>query len=261
MRRLPSWWLVTSLALATACGKADDKADAPAEAAPAAEPAAAGPAAIVTVIYNTPKDTAAFEKYYRETHLPLVSANQQEIGFTRADLTRFSSNLDGSKPAYYRQAELYFPSMEAAKKGMATAGFKKVADDLANFASGGLTGLLAVETSEATEASTGEPMAIVTVIYKQPKDTTAFEKYYAETHVPLVGANQQEIGFTRAELTRFDSNLDGSAPALYRQAELYFPSMEALKKGTATAGFKKVAGDLPNFATGGLDGLIAVETR
>jgi uncharacterized protein (TIGR02118 family) len=261
MRRLPSWWLVTSLALATACGKADDKADAPADAVPAAEPAAAGPAAIVTVIYNTPKDTAAFEKYYRETHLPLVSANQQEIGFTRADLTRFSSNLDGSKPAYYRQAELYFPSMEAAKKGMATAGFKKVADDLANFASGGLTGLLAVETSEATEASTGEPMAIVTVIYKQPKDTAAFEKYYAETHLPLVGANQQEIGFTRAELTRFDSNLDGSAPALYRQAELYFPSMEALKKGTATAGFKKVAGDLPNFATGGLDGLIAVETR
>lgn len=262
MRRLPSWRLVTSLALATACGKADDKADAPADAAPAAEPAAAaGPAAIVTVIYNTPKDTAAFEKYYRETHLPLVSANQQEIGFTRADLTRFSSNLDGSKPAYYRQAELYFPSLDDAKKGMATAGFKKVADDLANFASGGLTGLLAVETSEATEASTGEPMAIVTVIYKQPKDTAAFEKYYAETHLPLVGANQQEIGFTKAELTRFDSNLDGSAPALYRQAELYFPSMAALKQGTATPGFKKVADDLPNFATGGLDGLIAVETR
>jgi uncharacterized protein (TIGR02118 family) len=83
----------------------------------------------------------------------------------------------------------------------------------------------------------------------------------AETHLPLVGANQQEIGFTKAELTRFDSNLDGSAPALYRQAELYFPSMAALKQGTATPGFKKVADDLANFATGGLDGLIAVETR
>ena len=104
-------------------------------------------------------------------------------------------------------------------------------------------------------------MAIVTVIYKQPKDTAAFEKYYAETHVPLVGANQAEIGFTKAELTKFESNVDGSAPALYRQAELYFPSMDALKKGTATAGFKKVAGDLPNFATGGLDGLVAVETQ
>jgi uncharacterized protein (TIGR02118 family) len=260
MRRLPSWWLVTSLALAAACGKADDKAaGAPADAAPAAEPA--GPAAIVTVLYNTPKDTAAFEKYYRETHLPLVSSNQQEIGFTRADLTRFSSNLDGSKPAYYRQAELYFPSMEAAKQGLATPGFKKVADDLTNFASGGLTGLLAVETSDATEASEGQPMAIVTVIYKQPKDPAAFEKYYAESHVPLVGASQQEIGFSKAELTRFESNLDGSPPALYRQAELYFPSMAALTKGTATPAFKKVAGDLPNFATGGLDGLIAVETR
>jgi hypothetical protein len=36
--------------------------------------------------------------------------------------------------------------MEDAKKGMATPGFKKVADDLANFASGGLDGLVAVET-------------------------------------------------------------------------------------------------------------------
>jgi len=262
MRRLSSWWLVPSLALAVACGKADDKAaGAPADAGTAEPTAPAGPMAIVTVIYNTPKDTAAFEKYYRETHLPLVSANQQEIGFIRADLTRFSSNLDGSKPAYYRQAELYFPSLEDARKGMATPGFKKVADDLANFASGGLTGLLAVETSEPSEASVGEPMAIVTVIYKQPKDTAAFEKYYGETHLPLVGANQSEIGFSRAELTRFESNLDGSAPALYRQAELYFPSMAALEKGTATPGFKKVTGDLPNFATGGLDGLIAVETR
>lgn len=259
MRRLSSWWLVT-FAVATACGKAEDKAaDAPADAAPAAD-APAGPGAIVTVIYNAPKDTAAFEKYYHDVHLPLVSANQPEIGFTRADLTRFTSNLDGKKPTYYRQAELYFPSLEAAKKGMATPGFKKVGDDLANFASGGLTGMLAVETSPATEATSGEPMAIATVLYKQPKDTAAFEKYYAETHLPLVGANQQEIGFTKAELTKFESNLDGSAPALYRQAELYFPSMDALKKGTATPGFKKVAGDLANFATGGLDALVAVET-
>ena len=262
MRCLPSWRLVTSLALTTACGSQDKPADAPAGAAPTAEPAApTGPAAILTVIYNHPKDTAAFEKYYRDVHLPLVSAHQQEIGFTRADLTRFTGNLDGKKPTYYRQAELYFPSLDAARKGMATEGFKKVGDDLTNFATGGLTGLVATETSEATDGSGGEPMAIVTVIYKQPKDTAAFEKYYAETHVPLVGANQPEIGFTRAELTKFESSLDGSAPALYRQAELYFPSMDALKKGTATPGFKKVADDLANFASGGLDALVAVETR
>jgi uncharacterized protein (TIGR02118 family) len=212
------------------------------------------------VIYNTPKDAAAFEKYYKETHVPLVVANQDEIGFKRADLTKFESTLDGKKPGFYRQAELYFDSMEDLQKGVATPGFKKVADDLGNFASGGLLGMVATTTNEH-EAGSGEPGAIVTVIYKAPKDTTAFEKYYAETHVPLVVSSQPEIGFTRAELTRFNSNLDGSKPARYRQAELYFPSMEAAKKGIATPAFKKVGDDLANFASGGLDALIGAETQ
>jgi uncharacterized protein (TIGR02118 family) len=263
MRRVPSWWLVPSLALSAACGKPADKAAEPPAEAPAAEAAApaGGPKAIVTVIYNTPKDTAKFEKYYREVHLPLVSANQAEIGFVKADLTRFQANLDGTPPTYYRQAELYFNSMDDLKKGTATPGFKKVADDLANFADGGLTGMIAVETNEPATVGSDAPMAIVTVIYKQPKDTAAFEKYYADTHLPLVTANQAEIGFVKADLTRFASNLDGSPPALYRQAELYFKSMDDLKKGTATAGFKKVADDLKNFADGGLVGMTAVETK
>jgi uncharacterized protein (TIGR02118 family) len=266
MRRVPSWWLVPSLALSAACGKPADKApaaeadSAPAQAA-APAPAAAGPKAIVTVIYNIPKDTAKFEKYYREKHLPLVSSAQDEIGFTKADLDRFQHNLDGSKPAFYRQAELYFNSMDDLKKGTATDGFKKVADDLKNFADGGLTGMIAVETNEPATVSGDAPMAIVTVIYKQPKDTAAFEKYYAEKHLPLVTANQAEIGFVKADLTRFVSNLDGSPPAFYRQAELYFKSKADLDKGVKTAGFKKVADDLKNFATGGLVGMTAIETK
>jgi uncharacterized protein (TIGR02118 family) len=239
-----------------ACSKPADK---PAEAPPpdsaaAAAPAApAGPQAIVTVIYNTPKDTAAFEKYYRETHLPLVSAKQQEIGFTKAELTRFTSTLDGKKPTFYRQAELYFNSMDDLKKGTATPGFKAVGDDLAKFATGGLLGMVAVETGDRGAAACP---ALVTVIYNTPKDSGAFESYYSATHLPLVGAGQSEIGFTRADLTRFESNLDGSAPAKYRQAELCFNSMDELKKGTATPAFKKVGDDLPRFATGGLSALI-----
>jgi uncharacterized protein (TIGR02118 family) len=222
--------------------------------------APARPAAIVTVLYNAPKSAAAFEKYYKETHIPLVVANQGEIGFKRADLTKFESSLDGKKPAFYRQAELYFESMDDLQKGVATPGFKKVADDLGNFATGGLVGMVATTTNEH-EAGSGDPGAIVTVIYKAPKDTAAFEKYYADTHVPLVVNSQQEIGFTRAELTRFNANLDGSKPARYRQAELYFPSLAAAKKGLATPAFKKVGDDLANFASGGLDALIGVETK
>ena len=37
--------------------------------------------------------------------------------------------------------------------------------------------------------------------------------------------------------------------------------MDALKKGTATAGFKKVADDLKNFATGGITGMVASTTN
>jgi uncharacterized protein (TIGR02118 family) len=260
--RFSSWLLVPAFVFAAACSKAGDKgAQTPADTTAAAAPAPAGPVAIVTVLYNPPKDTAAFEKYYRETHVPLVVANQKEIGFTRADLTKFTSTADGKKPPYYRQAELYFNSMDDLKKGTATEGFKKVADDLKNFATGGLTGMVATATNTHESGSGGAPAAIVTVIYKTPKDTAAFEKYYAETHLPLVTANQSEIGFERAELTKFDANLDGSPPSRYRQAELYFPSMDALKKGIATPEFKKVAGDLGKFASGGLDALVGVETK
>jgi uncharacterized protein (TIGR02118 family) len=220
-----------------------------------------GPMAIVTVLYNQPKDTAAFEQYYKTTHVPLVVANQKEIGFVRADLTKLASTADGKKPTFYRQAELYFNSMDDLKKGTATAGFKKVADDLPKFATGGLIGMIATTTNNHGTGSAEAPAAIVTVIYKTPKDTAAFEKYYAETHIPLVVASQGQIGFERAELTKFDSNLDGSKPARYRQAELYFPSMDALKKGIATPAFKEVAGDLPKFATGGFDALVGGETK
>ena len=80
---------------------ADKPADAPSSDTTAAiAPAAVGPQAIVTVIYNPPKDTKAFERYYSETHLPLVTSKQQEIGFAKAELTRFTSTLDGKKPTF-----------------------------------------------------------------------------------------------------------------------------------------------------------------
>jgi uncharacterized protein (TIGR02118 family) len=263
MHRRSSWLLVSAFVLA-ACSKPADRGAASSGAdttATTATPAAAGPMAILTVLYNHPKDPAAFERYYKATHIPLVVANQNEVGFVRADLTKFISTADGKKPTFYRQAELYFKSMDDLKKGMASAGFKKIADDLPKFATGGLTGMIATASNTHEPSSGAAPAAIVTVIYRTPKDTAAFEKYYSDSHLPLVTSNQKDIGFEKAELTKFTSNLDGSAPARYRQAELYFSSLAALKKGTATAAFKKVAGDLPKFATGGFDALIGVETK
>jgi uncharacterized protein (TIGR02118 family) len=212
--------------------------------------------AFVTVVYNIPKDPAAFEKYYWETHVPLVQAKAAEIGFTAAELTKFDATLDGKAPTYYRQAVLWFPDMTALEKGTATAGFKAVGDDLANFATGGLIAMVGQQTNDASPLLTGDTTAFVTVLYNAPKDARAFEAYYAGTHLPIVGNHAAEIGFTRAELTSLARNLDGSAASFYRQAKLYWPNAAGRTAGTGTAGFKAVGDDLPKFADGGLTALV-----
>src|SRR5205807_3678106 len=102
---------------------------------------------------------------------------------------------------------------------------------------------------------------VAMVLYNQPKDTAAFEKYYAEKHVPLFAAHAQEIGVTRAELVKFAPGTDGKPAAIYREADLRWDTKEAMEKGLATPGFKAVSGDLPTFATGGFTVLTGVKTN
>jgi len=109
-------------------------------------------------------------------------------------------------------------------------------------------------------APAGVQWAVV-VLYNQPKDTAAFEKYYAEKHVPLFASHAQEIGVTRAELVRFSPSADGKPAPIYREADLRWDSQEARDKGMATAGFKAVAADLPVFATGGFTVLLGAKTN
>jgi uncharacterized protein (TIGR02118 family) len=109
-------------------------------------------------------------------------------------------------------------------------------------------------------AAAGVRWAVI-VLYNQPKDTGAFERYYAETHVPLFASHAQEIGVTRAELVKFAATIDGQRPTLYRMADLRWESRDALERGIATPGFKAVAADLANFATGGVTVLIGGKTN
>jgi uncharacterized protein (TIGR02118 family) len=109
-------------------------------------------------------------------------------------------------------------------------------------------------------AAPGVQWALV-VLYNQPKDTAAFEKYYAEKHLPLLASHAQEIGATRGELIRFSPSADGKPAPVYREADLRWDSKEARDKGMATAGFKAVAGDLPTFATGGFTVLLGTKTN
>ena len=90
----------------------------------------------IAVLYGHPVDPQAFERYYEQKHLPLASKMN---GVARLELTRFGPSPDGSKPAYYRMAELYFDSEAQAQTTLGSPEGKATVADLPNFATGGVT--------------------------------------------------------------------------------------------------------------------------
>ena len=89
-----------------------------------------------TVLYGQPESTGAFEKYYSDTHLPLAA---KVGGIIKTEFTKFLPNPDGSAPAYYRMAELYFSGAAEMQQTFDSVEGKAMAADLSNFASGGVT--------------------------------------------------------------------------------------------------------------------------
>jgi|ERR1035437_304515 uncharacterized protein (TIGR02118 family) len=90
----------------------------------------------VTLLYGHPKDPEAFEKYYKETHLPIASKMK---GVTKLELTKFLSAPDGGMAAYYRMAELYFSSPSEMEQTLGSPEGQAAVADLPNFATGGVT--------------------------------------------------------------------------------------------------------------------------
>ncbi len=136
MRRSSLSVFLTALVLAMACSRPAPQ-----------QQAGAGVQWGVFVLYNQPKDTAAFEKYYAEKHLPLLASHAQEIGATRTELMKFAATIDGQRPGVYRMADLRFESRAALEQGIATPGFKAIGADVANFATGGVTVLIGEKTN------------------------------------------------------------------------------------------------------------------
>lgn len=92
-------------------------------------------------------------------------------------------------------------------------------------------------------------MIKVTVLFNHPANSREFERYYAETHLPLAAKMQ---GFSRLELTRFGPGPDGGRPPYYRMAELYFPSQAQMQTTLGSAEGQAAVADIGNFATGGV---------
>ena len=93
----------------------------------------------LSVLYGHPADPAAFEAYYWGTHLPLAAGVP---GMGRSEITKGLPGPDGSPPPFYRLFEAWFDSPTHLAAVSGTDEWKRVADDLSNFASGGVTLLL-----------------------------------------------------------------------------------------------------------------------
>jgi uncharacterized protein (TIGR02118 family) len=96
-------------------------------------------------------------------------------------------------------------------------------------------------------------MASLIVLYKTPKDTAAFDKYYAETHIPIA---KKIPGLRRYEISRGPVASPGGAMGVHLVATLTFDSMAAIQSALASAEGQAAAADVPVFATGGADMLM-----
>jgi uncharacterized protein (TIGR02118 family) len=90
------------------------------------------------VLYNTPAEPAAFDRYYHETHIPIA----KKIPGLRS--YRISTGpvqaLAGNAP--HLVAILDFDSMADLSAALASPGGQAAAADVPNFASGGVTLLI-----------------------------------------------------------------------------------------------------------------------
>lgn len=95
---------------------------------------------------------------------------------------------------------------------------------------------------------------VVNVMYNAPTDPRAFEDYYAATHLPIAG-NIPMV--EKIVLLKGMAGPDGSAPAFYRMAQLYFADAATMATAMATPEAQAATSDIANFATGGASVLIA----
>jgi len=90
--------------------------------------------------------------------------------------------------------------------------------------------------------------AKLVVMYPQPSDVDAFEKRYADEHVPM--AVEKLAGKSKIVATRILGAPSGT-PAFHRYVEVCFPSMDALNACAASHGGQETLAHGADMSTGG----------
>ena len=96
-------------------------------------------------------------------------------------------------------------------------------------------------------------MARLVVLYKTPTDPAAFDKYYAETHIPIA---KKIPGLRRYEVSRGPVVTPGGPSSFHLIATLHFDNLAAIQQAFASPEGQAAGGDVAKFATGGADMLM-----
>ncbi len=94
----------------------------------------------LVVTYGQPQDPAAFDQHYAETHVPLV---HKIPNLRRFEAGKVLGTPDGSPAPSYYMALLYFDTAEDLQTAFGTPEGQAAGADVATFASGGATMMIA----------------------------------------------------------------------------------------------------------------------
>jgi uncharacterized protein (TIGR02118 family) len=107
------------------------------------------PGAKLVVLYPRPTDLDAFERAYVDEHIPM--AQESIAGATKLVLAKAVGAPDGVPP-FHRVAEIYFDSLDALQRSLATPSTQAVAQHAVSISSGGPPVFLVCEEQVVTPA-------------------------------------------------------------------------------------------------------------
>ena len=93
-------------------------------------------------------------------------------------------------------------------------------------------------------------MARILVMYKTPRDLAAFDKHYAEKHIPLA---KKIRGVRKYEVSKGPVATPAGPSGYHLVAVLHFDDMAAIQDAFASAEGQATVADVQTFATGGVD--------
>lgn len=90
------------------------------------------------VLYDRPDDPEAFDRHYRDVHIPLT---RKLPGLRRYTISRHAAPIRGGEP-YYLIAELDWDDMAALKHAFQSPEGRATAEDVPRFAGAGVRSMI-----------------------------------------------------------------------------------------------------------------------